>query len=262
MNLSTKAGAAAPSRSTSRGEAAYRELRALILSGKFEPGARLQPDALASALSMSPTPVREAIQRLAAEGLVQFVPQKGAQVVTQSLADMLAIYQLRMVLEPVAFSLSIRRGTPEWSIGVRRSWDALTSSSHPGDTWNEEFEQKHADFHFQLISACDSEALLREIDRLRAQSLMYRAVSRAPHGPGPDFARAHEPLLAAALEGDHSGAIDVLVDHIASAVDDARLAGDVVLSEEQRSAAKESARLLAASWNAVTIRPATATTVQ
>jgi GntR family transcriptional regulator, carbon starvation induced regulator len=230
------------------------------MAGKFEPGARLQADALASTLSMSPTPVREAIQRLAAEGLVEFVPQKGAQVATQSLADVLAIYQMRMVLEPVALSLSIRRGTPDWSVGVRRAWDALAAMTHPGGHWNEEFEQQHATFHVQLISACDSEALLKEVGRLRAQTLMYRAVSRAPHGPGQVFDRAHEPLLAAALGGDHSGAIRVLVDHIASSVDDARLAGEVVLSEEQRRAAEESARLLAASWNAVTIRPAPAAT--
>jgi DNA-binding transcriptional MocR family regulator len=115
-------GAVAPRafRSTTRGDRAYRELRSRILSGKFEPGARLQAEALALTLSMSPTPVREAIQRLVAEGLVEFAPHKGAQVVRQSLADMLATYQLRMTLEPVALSLSIRRAIPDWSLDVRR----------------------------------------------------------------------------------------------------------------------------------------------
>lgn len=239
-----------PSLSKNRIDRAYRELRSRILSGALPPGAKLRAEELAPSLSMSPTPVREALQRLVADGLVEYTPQKGAQVASVSLTEMFAVYQLRMTLEPAALLLSMRRADAAWALGVRDSYKALASMEHPGERWDEEFERSHADLHVQMLAACDARSLLIEVERLRALSLMYLAGSGAPHGSVED----HLLIVEAALEGTHETAVHLLVEHIGGVVEALRLGGDAVLSAEQGRAAEAAAKLIAGAWHKVEVR--------
>ncbi len=75
-------------------------LRELILRGEFGPGARLGEVELAERLGVSRTPVREALGRLAAEGLVELVPNRGARVASWSARELAGVFDLRAVLEP------------------------------------------------------------------------------------------------------------------------------------------------------------------
>ena len=74
-------------------------LRSLILSRQLKPGERLLQNELAANLGVSRTPLREALHKLASEGLVSFSPYKGAYVADLSLADLEAIYSIRTALE-------------------------------------------------------------------------------------------------------------------------------------------------------------------
>jgi DNA-binding GntR family transcriptional regulator len=80
-------------------EAAYKHLRAAILSGSFLPGERIPEPALAETLGLSRTPIREALQTLAKEGLVEVTPHKGARVRQLSVKEIEEVYQVRAVLE-------------------------------------------------------------------------------------------------------------------------------------------------------------------
>ena len=81
-------------------ERALGELRELILGGALTPGTRLGEVELAERLGVSRTPVREALSRLAAEGLVEISPNRGARVATWTVAELEGVFDLRISLEP------------------------------------------------------------------------------------------------------------------------------------------------------------------
>lgn len=82
-------------------------LRDLILAGSLAAGAKLGETELATRLDVSRTPVREALSRLAAEGLVEIVPNRGARVTRWSDEDLEQIFELRLRLEPYAVGLAV-----------------------------------------------------------------------------------------------------------------------------------------------------------
>lgn len=86
----------------------YEELRAQILDNRIDPGTVLQQIELAEKFGVSRTPVRHALQQLAYDGLVEFLPGQTARVVSTSLRDALEIRQLRMWLEVPALLLALR----------------------------------------------------------------------------------------------------------------------------------------------------------
>lgn len=87
-------------RPTTSAERALHELRELILAAELAPGARLGEVELAERLGVSRTPVREALTRLAAEGLVEITPNRGARVATWTVAELEGVFDLRLSLEP------------------------------------------------------------------------------------------------------------------------------------------------------------------
>ena len=89
------------------------ELRALILAGELEPAARLRADALAKRMGTSRTPVREALLVLEREGLVENLPNRGAVVCSFDADDLLDLYEVRGVLEPLSAARAAERITPE-----------------------------------------------------------------------------------------------------------------------------------------------------
>jgi len=84
-------------------------LRDMILGGSLVAGSKLGEAELASRLEVSRTPVREALSRLAAEGLVEIVPNRGARVARWSDEDLEQIFELRLQLEPYAVGLAVPR---------------------------------------------------------------------------------------------------------------------------------------------------------
>lgn len=89
------------------------QLRELILDGSVLPGARLAEMELADRLGVSRTPVREALTRLAAEGLVDLTPNRGARVSTWTRDELEAVFDLRSALEPRLTALAVPRAGPE-----------------------------------------------------------------------------------------------------------------------------------------------------
>src|SRR5437867_2450638 len=89
-----------------RVEEAYRHLKTEIMSAELPPGATVNEQAVAEALGISRTPVREAIRKLEQEGLVRRYPNRGALVTQLSMKDVLEIWQIRELLEPAACRLA------------------------------------------------------------------------------------------------------------------------------------------------------------
>src|SRR4030043_1707119 len=100
---------------------AYRELKRIILEHQIPQGGKLNEGELASALGISRTPVREAINRLEKEGLVEIFPQRGAFVVQFSAKDVFELFLIRENLEGLAAYLAAER-MDEKNRGKLESW--------------------------------------------------------------------------------------------------------------------------------------------
>lgn len=97
---------------TRASERAVDAVRELILRGDVAAGARLGEAELAERLGVSRTPVREALNRLAAEGLVEIVPNRGARVSSWSVSELEAVFELRATLEPRLTALAVPHAGP------------------------------------------------------------------------------------------------------------------------------------------------------
>src|SRR3712207_2169005 len=84
----------------------------MIMGGDLTPGARLGEVELADRLGVSRTPVREALSRLAAEGLVEIAPNRGARVATWTVAELEGVFELRSVLEPQLTAHAVPNARP------------------------------------------------------------------------------------------------------------------------------------------------------
>src|SRR5256885_4399248 len=92
-------------------EKAFGALHEAILAGRLGPGGRLPIEELADVLDMSAMPIREAVRRLDAAGLVENIPHRGARVTELSIDDLEEVYEARLALEP----LTVRRAAEHFN---------------------------------------------------------------------------------------------------------------------------------------------------
>ncbi len=136
----------------------YDHLRAEILSGRLEPGAELAEVALSEQLGVSRGPLREAIGRLASEGLVTVRPRRGAVVRSLSKEEFLELYQVREALEMLAVRLAVPRLGPE-DVAVLEGLVERMAAHAERDEVAEFFEGNSA-FHVRLFEASGNAKLL------------------------------------------------------------------------------------------------------
>ena len=97
---------------------AIRRLRSAIRRAELDPGARLRIDALQARFGLSSSPLREALNRLAAEGLVEAEERRGFRVKPVSIAEFLDLTRVRLLLEKEALKESMRLGDDEWEARI------------------------------------------------------------------------------------------------------------------------------------------------
>jgi DNA-binding GntR family transcriptional regulator len=201
---------------TSRGhrtlaEKAYETLHQAITTGALRPGARLPIEELAEHLDMSPMPIREAVRRLDAVGLVENVPHRGARVTELSVTDLAEVYEVRLALEVTAIRRAAERIT---NARVAYARECLMALEERMDDSSAATSDAHARFHFALYEAAESVWLLRVIRPMWEVSERYalewpevRQLSRRT--------AEHRQILAACEARDPDGAASSLRDHLA-----------------------------------------------
>jgi DNA-binding GntR family transcriptional regulator len=188
-------------------------LRLDILEGVFAPGQRLRPVELSERYNVSATPLREALQRLAAQSLVEIDPRMGVSVARISQGDLRDIHWLRGVLESIALERAIERGDGAWEKSLRAAYTALKGQTEDAPiAWS----GAHRRFHEALFAACGSPWLLRVLDTLYDHSERYRMVS--VQKATDDALREHEAVFSATVGRDSSRAVKALRRHIEGTV--------------------------------------------
>jgi DNA-binding GntR family transcriptional regulator len=188
-------------------------LRAEIISGELQPGARLRAEEIAVRYEVSHTPIREALRSLAADSLVSLDPRLGAQVAPISLEDLRDVYRLRIVLEREALAASIRDGDAAWEQELSRASTRL-SDAFRRRAWSSRQEAvavrsaAHQAFDQALFAACGSVWLKRFVETLSSHSERYRAALRSVKGVERDVDAEHRGIAEAALARDVELAMD------------------------------------------------------
>jgi GntR family transcriptional regulator, carbon starvation induced regulator len=192
-------------------------LRADVLRGHLRPGTRLRFHDLRRSYGVGLSPLREALSRLAADGLVRLQEQRGFEVAPVSLDDLWDVHDVRRGLEVMALRESIARGDDRWEADVVASFHRLAKThaggqAHPalrGDEW----ERWHRAFHLALLAACGSPWLLHLRNILFDHAERYRQLSARAYSPRASL-REHRELMEATLARDAKRACALLERHM------------------------------------------------
>jgi DNA-binding GntR family transcriptional regulator len=190
-------------------EKAFETLHNAIITGRLRPGARLPIEELAGVLQMSPMPIREAVRRLDAAGLVENIPHRGARVTELSITDLSEVYEARLALEVLAIRRAAQRFNAEAEERARKTLSELNAMPDDNSAGT---SAVHERFHFALYRAADSAWLMRlirpvwetaERSCLELPSCRQLQARRGEHQEILDACVAHDPARAAVALSDH-----------------------------------------------------------
>ncbi len=199
---------------------ALARLRADILAARLAPGAGLPLKVLRHRYAVGLTPLREALTVLSGAGLVIAEQNgRGFRVAPASRTDFEDVAQCRRRIEVMAIRLSIARGGRDWCQRVeatRADFAAVRALVGENCPIDEAWEDRHRRFHFALISACGSPALLDFCRQLFDRFDRYRRIAIPTKSLMADVGTDHDEIMAAALCGDEDDAVTRLDGHIAA----------------------------------------------
>lgn len=190
-----------------RGDATPRLREALeeeIVSGHLRPGMRLDEVGLAERFEVSRTPIREALIQLAASGLVEIRPRRGAFVKLLGPRALIESFELMSEIEAACARLAARRMTPEDRGAVTAAHAACKAAVEANDA--EAYYPANAVFHQAIYAATGNRVLAEEARRLQLRLQPYRRLQlRVPRRMDASFAE-HEAILSALLAGEGEAA--------------------------------------------------------
>lgn len=184
----------------SKEELAYRGLRSAILAGELPAGERLVPAELASRLSVSTMPVRQALMRLEAEKLVCRMRNGGLAVAPLSVKEVEETYSMRAVLEGFAARTATPKLTPELLQSLRSMVAEMEFLSVSGQLGR--LSEINARFHFAIYEAAGNDRLLDTLRNLWATTMRYRHLYYSDSGVSQRTLEEHREILAALERGD------------------------------------------------------------
>jgi DNA-binding GntR family transcriptional regulator len=194
---------------------AYDEIRSLIVAGSLVPGSRLGQGELADRLGISRGSVREALRRLAGDGLVEFEVNRGFFVAEVGLDDVRQRLEARLALEPEIARLAAGRRTAD-DLELMRATITSEASARTSD----EVHDASRAFHCAVAGATRNQAFTKLLDALWIADVGRRLLAqrrRAANWQDDDVAE-HRAILEALESGDGERAARLMGAHVESAV--------------------------------------------
>ncbi|HSR44559.1 MAG TPA: GntR family transcriptional regulator [Acidimicrobiia bacterium] len=188
-------------------------MRDKILAGELPSGSRLVQSDLAEMMEVSTTPVREALRDLASEGLVRFDPHRGAVVQELSLLEFKEIYEVRMLLEPMAIRKAVERVTPEHLERLERLHQLMLEETSPA-----RWVQFNREFHMGIYETSLSPRIAGIIRTLQDASVMYVGVALEAPSLLSEANEGHGAILTAIQNRDPEAAAEATLGHLRSSM--------------------------------------------
>ena len=222
------------------------QLRTDIVNCRLMPNERLRLEALRKRYQVGGSPIREALMRLEAEGLVELEQNKGFRVTGASRDSLLDLMRTRIEIEGLALRWSIERGGLEWEANIVGAFHRLSHHKKADPTIpnaiSAAWRQEHRAFHAALAEACGSPVLLAIRSGLFAQAERYVALSILSKAKPRDDVAEHESIMRAALARDVARAVALNSQHIerttekvASTTEFRRHSAKLVISRARKS---------------------------
>lgn len=196
-----------------KGAAVQHMIRQAIASGQIQAGDRLLQNELAERLGVSPTPVREALQALVAQGVLAHIPNKGVRVIELDYRAAEEVYRIRGALEPLAIEIGAPRLRPEDLDEMAGVLAAMGRAAR--DRRIDRVKALDHRFHFLVYSAAGPGRLLDQIEQL--WTLHVEDTFRLDPGRLDVALGHHAEILQALEEGRYADAGALTKEHIESA---------------------------------------------
>ena len=203
----------------SRVSDAYSQIKEEIRSNRIPPGYQAPEPEIALRLGMSRTPVREALIRLEAEGLVELVPRRGVRVLPISAVDMREIYEILTSLEPsAAASVAARRTSPQELAPLERATSHMEAALNAGDldAWAEADDE----FHHTLLKIHGNTRLQGFVGNLYDQAHRARIVTLRLRERPVKSTEEHREILEHLKNGEAEAAREAFRQHRQRAADE------------------------------------------
>lgn len=205
--------------------AIYIALRRLIIMGHHKPGERFDVETIASQYNTSVTPVREALQMLSQEGLVNIKPRSGYFVSHTSLKQLRDLLDLRRILEIAAVEAAARRAQDDQIDDLTRVHSGYTGDD---DEAYDRYTDENRRFHYLLARASGNNELAETVGRLHDQLARFMVLRHA----GKTMELTHQRIIDALKEHNVEAARQALLDDITDTYD---LIMDKVIQEESEA---------------------------
>jgi DNA-binding GntR family transcriptional regulator len=195
----------------------YERLRADLLSGLWPPSQKLGIRTLASHYETGATPIREALNRLSAEGLVHHLNQRGFAVAPVSDDALSELAKTRIWVESLALEKSMASRSAEWEerlvVNLHRLTRTPRSLLEDAYSENPEWELRHRQLHMSLVGNCGSRWLISFCEQLYDQAYRYRQLAVNVAYKSRDVLTEHQVIVNAVLSGNTPAALAALEHH-------------------------------------------------
>lgn len=196
---------------------AVTELRKMIISGEIPPGERLREVALSSQLGMSRTPLREAFRTLAAEGLVDLLPNRSVVVCELDPTEAADVFKLLGALEALAAQQACERMTAEQIETARKLQEDMVTAFEAGDraTYNDINRKVHE----LMVEGSGNASLIMAWRLILPRADRARRLNTLDRASWAGFLKRHQDILNALVARDAPLLASLMRDHFAGAVD-------------------------------------------
>ncbi len=190
---------------TSISDKAYEALSSLIITQRLKPGERLIEEQLAKEMGISRTPLRDAINRLAKDGLVIIEPRKGASVKAFKIEDVMEIYDIRMALEGLAARLAVERLEGKDLKRLREKFDSQDARV---------LVKADTELHELIIRSCGNEKLMGILENLNTHIQLFRVAGYGSQVRSEHATADHIKIVEALMQQDGRRAEKLVREHI------------------------------------------------
>ncbi|MEI7062804.1 GntR family transcriptional regulator [Dickeya chrysanthemi] len=203
------------SRSADSVEKVYEKVKGLAIDYHFRPGERVNEVELASQLGVSRTPVREALNRLAKDGFMNFVPNRGFYSRDLTPEGVRELYEVRMVIEQSTFRFACLRATDEEIAATTAIWEEV-SQHRPAQTEQDWAKIAEIDerFHMEIARISHNGRLYEMLDSLNSLSRFFRRIDLETPVRRNNAYDEHVDIIAALRQRDIEKGVVLIEQHI------------------------------------------------
>ncbi|OAT77159.1 GntR family transcriptional regulator [Mangrovibacter phragmitis] len=203
------------SRSADSVEKVYEKVKGLAIDYHFRPGERVNEVELAAQLGVSRTPVREALNRLAKDGFMNFVPNKGFYSRDLTPEGVRELYEVRMVIEQSTFRFACQRATDDEIAATTAIWEEVSQHRPPQNDqdWAKiaEIDER---FHMEIARISHNSRLYEMLDSLNSLSRFFRRIDLETPVRRNNAYDEHVDIIAALRQRDIEKGVALIEQHI------------------------------------------------